>query len=127
MYNLLKVRLCFLMFIQFFIWGAWYPAGGNYMRSAGMSDVIYLAYMSSPVGSIVSPFLLGMIADRFFAIQKVKVMGVVHLSSGIFIFLAPLMTADGYGSDPVFLLFVLLHMLCYMPTVGLATATSFHL
>ena len=58
-----------MMFMQFFIWGAWYATAGNYMRSAGLSDVIYLAYMASPIGSIVAPFFMGMIADRFFPVQ----------------------------------------------------------
>ena len=92
------------------------------MRSHGMSDIIYLAYMVSPIGSIVSPFILGLIADRLFAVQKV--MGVMHILSGIFVFLAPLVSAI---SPNLFLLFLLFHMLCYMPTVGLATATAFHL
>lgn len=92
------------------------------MKSHGMSDIIYLAYMVSPIGSIVSPFFLGMIADRFFAVQRV--MGVMHILSGIFVFCAPLL---GETSPSLFLLFLLFHMLCYMPTVGLATATAFHL
>jgi nucleoside transporter len=111
-----------MMFLQFFIWGSWYATGGNYMRTHGMSDIIYLAYMVSPIGSIVSPFFLGMIADRFFAVQRV--MGVMHILSGIFVFCAP---ALGDASPTLFLLFLLFHMLCYMPTVGLATATAFHL
>ncbi len=111
-----------MMFLQFFIWGAWYATGGNYMKSHGMSDIIYLAYMVSPIGSIVSPFFLGMIADRFFSVQKV--MGVMHILSGIFVFCAPWL---GEASAPLFLIFLLFHMLCYMPTVGLATATAFHL
>ena len=84
----MKVRLMAMMFLQFFIWGSWYATGGNYMKSHGMSDIIYLAYMVSPIGSIVSPFFLGMIADRFFAVQRV--MGVMHVLSGIFVFCAPL-------------------------------------
>ena len=111
-----------MMFLQFFIWGSWYATGGNYMKSHGMSDIIYLAYMVSPIGSIVSPFFLGMIADRFFAVQRV--MGVMHILSGIFVFCAP---AFGEVSSLWFLIFLLFHMLCYMPTVGLATATAFHL
>jgi nucleoside transporter len=111
-----------MMFLQFFIWGSWYATGGNYMKTHGMSDIIYLAYMVSPIGSIVSPFFLGMIADRFFAVQRV--MGVMHILSGIFVFLAPSL---GEASPTFFLLFLLFHMLCYMPTVGLATATAFHL
>lgn len=118
----MKLRLMTMMFLQFFIWGSWYATGGNYMRSHGMSDLIYLIYMASPIGSIVSPFFLGMIADRFFPVQRV--MGVMHLLSGLFIATAPLL---GDSSPVLFLLFILFHMLCYMPTVGLATATAFHL
>ena len=118
----MKIRLMIMMFLQFFIWGSWYATGGNYMKSHGMSDIIYLAYMVSPIGSIVSPFFLGMIADRFFAAQKV--MGVMHILSGIFVFCAPWL---GETSPPLFLSLLLFHMLCYMPTVGLATATAFHL
>ena len=111
-----------MMFLQFFIWGSWYATGGNFMKSHGMSDLIYLAYMVSPIGSIVSPFFLGLIADRLFAVQKV--MGVMHILSGVFVFAAPMLSEL---SPTLFLLFLLFHMLCYMPTVGLATATAFHL
>jgi len=108
-----------MMFLQFFIWGAWYATGGNYMKAQGMSDIIYLAYLASPIGSIISPFFLGMIADRFFSVQKV--MGTMHILSGLFVLLAPSF------SGPLFLVFLLFHMLCYMPTVSLASATAFHL
>lgn len=118
----MKFRLIIMMFLQFFIWGAWYATGGNYMKAQGMSDIIYLAYLASPIGSIVSPFFLGMIADRFFPVQKV--MGVMHILSGSFVFCAPMF---GASSGPVFLVFLLFHMLCYMPTVSLASATAFHL
>jgi len=122
MHSLMKVRLMGMMFLQFFIWGSWYATGGNYMQSHGMGDIIYLAYMVSPIGSIVSPFFMGMIADRFFAVQKV--MGVMHILSGLFVICAPWL---GTTSPSLFLLFLLFHMLCYMPTVGLASATAFHL
>jgi nucleoside transporter len=122
MHSLMKVRLMGMMLLQFFIWGSWYATGGNYMASHGMSDIIYLAYMVSPIGGIVSPFFMGMVADRFFSVQKV--MGVMHILSGIFVICAPLL---GSTSPTLFLLFLLFHMLCYMPTVGLASATAFHL
>jgi nucleoside transporter len=111
-----------MMYLQFFIWGSWYATGGNYMKSHGMTDLIYLAYLASPIGSIVSPFFLGMIADRYFPAQKV--LGVMHFLSAIFVCAAPWL---GEYSSTLFLVALLLHMLCYMPTVGLATATSFHL
>ena len=123
-YSFLKARLRVMMFLQFFIWGAWYATAGNYMKNTGMTDVIYLAYMASPIGSVVSPFFLGMIADRFFAVQKV--MGVMHLLSGIFVFCAPFVAEGAFVSPGLFLTLLLLHMLCYMPTLGLATAMAFH-
>src|SRR5688572_21420168 len=92
------------------------------MKSHGMTDVIYLVYLASPIGSIISPFFLGMIADRFFAVEKL--MGVMHILSGTFVMCAPWF---GTTSPALFLTFMFLHMLCYMPTVGLASATAFHL
>ena len=121
----MKLRLMLMMFLQFFIWGSWYATGGNYMKTRGMTDVIYIAYMASPIGSILSPFFLGMIADRFFAVQRV--MGTMHILSGLFVFCAPLMAEGTFYPTEIFLVLLFLHMLCYMPTVGLATATAFHL
>ena len=114
-----------MMFLQFFIWGSWYATGGNFMKNHQMTDVIYVAYMASPIGSIVAPFFLGMIADRFFSVQKV--MGVMHLLSGSFVFLAPFMAEGENPSVVLFIVLLFLHMLCYMPTIGLATAAAFHL
>ena len=121
----LKPRLMAMMFLQFFIWGAWYATGGNYMKARGMTDIIYLAYLASPIGSIVAPFFLGMIADRLFPVQKV--LGVMHVLSGLFVIAAPLVAEGPSASRWLFLAALLLHMLCYMPTVGLAMATAFHL
>ncbi len=120
----LTARLRLMMFLQFFVWGAWYATAGNYMAAVGMTDVIYWAYMASPIGSLVSPFFLGMVADRYFPVQKV--MGVMHVLSGVFVFAAPFVAEGAFVSRPLFLLLLLLHMLCYMPTVGLAMATAFH-
>src|SRR6266567_626310 len=105
MHSFIKLRLIVMMFLQFFIWGSWYATGGNYMRQHGMSDIIYLAYLASPIGSIISPFFLGRIADRYFPVQKV--MGVMHLLSGVFVFCAPFF---GALSGPLFLMFLLFHM-----------------
>src|SRR5690348_16782674 len=116
----MKVRLMLMMYLQFFIWGSWYATGGNYMKRHGMTDLIYLAYLASPIGSIVSPFFPGMIADRYFPTQKV--LGVMHFLSALFVMAAPWL---GERSPALFLSALLFHMLCYMPTVGLATATAF--
>src|SRR5215469_6369265 len=115
-----KVRLSIMMFLQFFIWGSWYATGGNYMSSHGMANVIYLAFMASSIGSVVSPFLIGMVADQLYPVQKV--LGVMHLLSGVFVFCAPFFAEGPLASVPLFLGFLLFHMLCYMPTVNLAAA-----
>jgi nucleoside transporter len=119
-----RSRLMLMMFLQFFIWGAWWTTVGNYMRSHGMTDLIYVAYMSCPTGSIIAPFLLGALADRFFPVQKV--LGTMHLLSSAFLVVAPFL-AERVGSPVLFNTALFAHMICYMPTVGLATATAFHL
>ena len=124
MVHKIKAQLGFMMFLQFFIWGSWYATAGNYMREAGLAGLIYIAYMASPIGSIVAPFFLGMLADRVFPVQKV--MGILHMLSAVFIVSAPL-CLEYFGWSSVFITCLFLHMLCYMPTVGLATATAFHL
>ena len=93
-----KARLSIMMFLQFFIWGAWYATGGNYMKAHGMANVIYLAYMTSATGAIISPFFLGMIADRFFPVQKL--LGVMHILSGIFVFSAPFFAEGDFSFHP---------------------------
>jgi nucleoside transporter len=92
------------------------------MTRIGMSDLVYWAYAVGPIGAIISPFFLGMVADRFFSTEKV--LGGLHLIGGVALFLAPL--AAESGASLWFILLLLVHMLCYMPTVGLANALAFH-
>jgi nucleoside transporter len=115
-------QLSGMMFLEFFVWGAWYVTVGNYMNKIGMSGVIYWAYTVGPIGAILSPFFLGMVADRFFATERV--LGTLHLIGGVAMILAPL--AAEAGSAVWFILLLLVHMICYMPTVGLANALAFH-
>ena len=115
-------QLSGMMFLEFFVWGAWYVTVGNYMTHIGMSDLVYWAYTVGPIGAIISPFFLGLIADRFFSTEKV--LGVLHLIGGIALILAPV--AAESGAAVAFILLLLVHMICYMPTVGLANALAFH-
>ena len=117
-------KLSIMMFLEFFVWGAWYVTVGNYMTEIGMTDAIYWAYTVGPIGAIISPFFLGMVADRFFATEKV--LGVLHIIGGIVIFCAPFVAEGAYASPSLFIIFLLIHMLCYMPTVGLANTLAFH-
>jgi nucleoside transporter len=109
-----------MMFLQFFIWGAWYTTIGVYMTNHGMSDQTYWPYTVNPIAAIVAPFFLGLVADRYFATEKV--LGILHVLGGVVMFIVPRFT----GSPTIFILLLLLYNLCYMPTLGLANSLAFH-
>jgi nucleoside transporter len=114
------VRLCVMMFLEFFIWGAWYVTTGNFMTAAGMTAEIKYAYMLAPIAAIISPFFLGMIADRFFASERV--LAVLHLLGGAAMLAVPMAARSG----PVpFLAVVWIHTLCFMPTINLTNSIAF--
>jgi len=115
-----SARLSVMMFLQFFIWGAWYVTVGIFMGENGMGADTHWAYTVGPLAAVISPFFLGMIADRYFDVEKV--LGVMHLLGGVAILAAPFMS----GSPTVFILLLALHMLCYMPTIGLTNTLAFH-
>lgn len=115
-----SARLSVMMFLQFFIWGAWYVTVGIFMGENGMGDETHWAYTVGPLAAVISPFFLGMIADRYFDVEKV--LGMMHLLGGVAILAAPFMK----GSPTVFILLLALHMLCYMPTIGLTNTLAFH-
>jgi nucleoside transporter len=115
-----NTRLGLMMFLEFFIWGAWYVTVGNYMTQIGLTGVIYWAYTVSPIAAVVSPFFLGMVADRFFATERV--LAVLHVLGGLAILAAP----SASDSALLFILLLLLHVLFYMPTLGLANSLAFH-
>ncbi len=116
------VQLGAMMFLQFFVWGAWYVTMGPFMNASGMSgSLIGWAYSVGPIAAIVSPFFLGMVADRFFPTERV--LGTMHLLGGLALLAAP--TAAGV-SPQLFIIAVLVHMLLYMPTLGLTNTLAFH-
>ena len=118
-----------MMFLQFFLWGAWFVTLGPFMNSRGMSGTdIGNAYTTAPIAAIIAPFFLGMVADRFFASQRV--MAVLHILGGVLLMLAPTVAGDMSGSASAnawpFLAVLLAHMLCYMPTLGLSNTVAFN-
>lgn len=112
-------RLGAMMFLQFFIWGGWYVTVGNFMVAEGMGKITHWAYSVSPVAAIISPFFLGFVADRYFNAEKV--LGILHILSGCFLLLTPFFTSK----PMIFILMLAMHMLCYMPTLGLANSVAF--
>ena len=115
-----RSKLSTMMFLQFFIWGAWYTTIAVYMTHHGMETLTHWPYTVNPIAAIVAPFFLGLVADRYFATEKV--LGVLHLLGGVVMFLVPQAT----GAPGAFILLLLLYNLCYMPTLGLANSLAFH-
>ena len=109
------------MFLQFFIFGSWYVTVGNYMAAIGLSDMIFWAYTVGPLAALITPFILGRVADRFFAAERV--LGVLNLVGGIAIGAASFV---GGSSGFLFVGLLLLHTCCFFPTLGLTSTLTFH-
>jgi nucleoside transporter len=124
------IPLSIMMFLQFFLWGAWFVTLGPYMdtlKMGGEKDAgtwIGNAYSTAPIAAIIAPFFLGVVADRFFASQRV--MGVLHLLGGLLLLAAPTVAKTSVENPLPFVGILLLHMLCYMPTLGLSNTVAFH-
>ena len=116
----INARLSLLMFLQFFVWGAWYTTIAVYMTREGMGTLTHWPYTVNPIAAIIAPFFLGLVADRYFATEKV--LGVLHLLGGAILLAVP----QTSGTPTLFILLLLLYNLCFMPTLGLANSLAFH-
>jgi nucleoside transporter len=114
-------RLSAMMFLEFFIWGAWFVTLGTYLGQGLAFDGVQVAaaYSTMPWGTIVAPFFIGMVADRFFAAERV--LGAMHLLGAGLLYLASRV------STPAEFFWVLLaYAFCYSPTLALVNAISFN-
>ncbi|WP_294332261.1 MFS transporter [uncultured Sphingomonas sp.] len=118
--GLLTGRLSALMFLQFFVWGAWNVTLGLVMQTVGLGGLIANAFSVGPIASIVGSFLLGMAAARFLSPKMLMV--VLHLVGGVLLFVLPTLLTPEHGASFVWLL--LGYMILYMPTVGLANTIA---
>ena len=120
-----SARLSVMMFLQFFIWGAWYVTAPSYLTTIGFDGTDFgWTYAVGPIAGIISPLFLGMIADRFFPTERV--LGLLHLLGGAAMFGATgLMKASQPSPDMINLVFFG-YMLTYMPTLGLTNTLALH-
>lgn len=116
----IRLKLSLMMFLQFFIWGAWFVTMGTYLsqRFSASGAQMGMAYETQSIGAIIAPFVIGLIADRYFAAQKI--LALLHLAGA-----ALLLSAAYSGSFSSFYPYILLYMVVYMPTLALVNAISF--
>src|SRR6186997_1156808 len=113
--------LSLMMFLQYFIWGSWYVTMGTYMSENLESSGVQIgaAYGALAIATMISPFFVGMIADRFFSAQRI--MGVLHLLGGVLLFVA-----TKIADNTLFYWIILFYSLLYMPTIALSNSVAFH-
>ncbi len=116
-----RIQLSVMMFLEFFIWGAWFVTlgtflGNNLSATGAESGQVF---STQSWGAIIAPFVIGLIADRF--INAEKILGVLHI-------LGALLMYQMYNADniAVFYPYVLIYMICYMPTLALVNSVSFN-
>lgn len=118
-----RVKLSVMMFLQFFVWGAWYVTGPNYLATIGFkAEDFATMYSVGPIAGIIAPFFVGMIADRFFAAQKV--LAVMHLLGAAMMFAAATVMKSATPSPGTINLFFFAHMLTYFPSLALTNTIA---
>jgi len=115
-----KIQLSLMMFLEFFIWGAWFVTLGTFLASNLNASGLEIAHVFSTQSwaAIIAPFIIGLIADRFFNAERI--LGTLHLAGAGLMYLM-------YQSDNVesFYPFALAYMIAYMPTLALVNSVSF--
>ncbi|MEI6466267.1 MAG: MFS transporter [Verrucomicrobiota bacterium] len=117
----IKLKLSIFMFLQYFIWGAWYVSLGTYLATTLKfgGEQIGAAYGAFAIGSMISPFFVGLIADRFFASERL--LAVLGILGGVAMFALAQMQSFG-----AFYPMLIVYCALYAPTLALGNSLSLH-
>ncbi|MCF6294636.1 MAG: nucleoside permease [Flavobacteriaceae bacterium] len=116
-----QIQLSFMMFLEFFIWGGWFVTLGTFLGTnlGATGAETGMAFSTQSWGAIIAPFIIGLIADRYFNAEKI--LGILHLIGAV------LMYQMSQVSDfNAFYPYVLGYMIAYMPTLALVNSVSFN-
>ena len=115
-----RFQLSFMMFLEFFIWGGWFVTMGTFLATAFNAEgsQMAMAYETQSIGAIIAPFIIGLIADRYFAAQKI--LGILHIAGAVLLYMAG--SSDDFAS---FYPYILIYMILYMPTLALVNSVAF--
>jgi nucleoside transporter len=115
-----RVRLGIMMFLEFFVWGAWFVTMGSYLTGslAFSGAQSAMAYSTQSWGAIIAPFIVGLIADKY--VNAERLLGVIHLVGAALMYMLASTTEFG-GFYP----YLLVYMILYMPTLALVNAIAF--
>ncbi|AEF04829.1 nucleoside permease [Alteromonas naphthalenivorans] len=117
---MITLRLSTMMFLQFFIWGGWFVTLGTYLAStlSASGSQMGMAFSTQSWGAIIAPFIVGLIADRFFNAERI--LGVLHLCGAVLMYMM-----YQAGDFTTFYPYVLGYMIAYMPTLALVNSVAF--
>lgn len=117
----IRTQLSLMMFLEFFIWGGWFVTLGTFLGNnlKATDGEIAHAFSTQSWGAIIAPFIIGLIADRYFNAERI--LGVLHLFGAVLLYLM-------YGTTQfdIFYPYVLVYMVLYMPTLALVNSISFN-
>jgi nucleoside transporter len=117
----IKIQLSIMMFLEFFIWGGWFVTLGtflgNNLKATGAESA--MAFSTQSWGAIIAPFIIGLIADRYFNAEKI--LGILHLAGAVLMY-QMYMSVDFAEFYP----YVFGYMILYMPTLALVNSISFN-
>lgn len=112
-----------MMFVQFFVWGSWYVTAPNYLGTIGFTAGDFgWTYSVGPIASVISPFFVGMIADRFFPAQRV--LAALHILGGLIVLYATTLMKGATPSPDMINLVLFGHTLTYFPTLALTNTLA---